>query len=351
MTAEGCILAKQPHVIEDNPSRGSFCEFIGVSPPMQAVYRALENAAQSRAPVMITGESGTGKELAARALHMLGPRRVHVFETLNCAAVPHNLLESELFGHVRGAFTGAFGNYTGAAARAHGGTLFLDEITEMPMDMQAKMLRFTQNGTFRPLGTGTETKTDARFICATNRPPMKAIKQGHLREDLYYRLNVISIHLPALRERGDDILRMANHFLLHMAQEEKKRFTALSPDAAAWLMSDPWPGNVRQLQNILRRAVVMYDGDVLTADMLNGDTDAPLPRMQSAMPLLDQGKQSLRDMERQMIERTIQACGGNISAAARGLGVNPSTLHRKLGKWRKGITAVQTSAAIPHKNK
>lgn len=347
MTAEDRMLAKQLPVMGDDLPRGRFCEFIGASPAMQAVYQTLQNAAQSRAPVMITGESGTGKELAARALHMLGPRRAHVFETLNCAAVPHNLLESELFGHVRGAFTGAFGNYTGAAARAHGGTLFLDEITEMPMDMQAKLLRFTQNGLFRPLGTGTEIKTDARFICATNRSPVNAIAQGCMREDLYYRLNVISIHLPPLRERGDDVLQMAMHFLRQMSQEEKKGFANLSPDAAVWLMSYPWPGNVRQLQNILRRAVVMHDGNVLTADMLGGPPDTAQPCMDSASPPSGHGKKSLRDMERQMIEGVIHACGGNISAAARDLGLNPSTLHRKLGKWRGGVKAAGSSTAAP----
>lgn len=319
--------------------RDRFCDFIGASPAMQSVYHVLENAAQSKAPVMITGESGTGKELAARALHMLGPRRMKPFEALNCAAVPHNLLESEVFGHVRGAFTGALNTYSGAAARAHEGTLFLDELAEMPLDMQSKLLRFTQSGVFRPLGAGCEVSADVRFICATNRAPMAAVTQGYLREDLYYRLNVISLHLPLLRERGKDILLIAAHFVTQMAAEEGKEFTCIAPDAAAWLMAQPWPGNVRQLQNVIRRAIVMNDGNMLTADMLSADMQMqrqPPPALtRAAMPMAV----SLREMEKQMIEHTIQSCRGNISAAARQLGVNPSTLHRKLGKWRKGTGA------------
>lgn len=313
--------------------RERFCDFIGASPAMQIVYHVIENAAQSKAPVMITGESGTGKELAARALHILGPRRIKPLEALNCAAVPQNLLESEVFGHVRGAFTGALSSYTGAAARAHEGTLFLDELAEMPIDMQSKLLRFTQSGVFRPLGAAREMAADVRFVCATNRDALAAVTQGYLREDLYYRLNVISLHLPPLRERGDDILLIAAHFVTQMAAEEGKRFTCLSPDAASWLMAQSWPGNVRQLQNVIRRAIVMNDGDMLTADMLPADMHMSAPQAPAAA--LPRAEGSLRDMEKQMIERTLQQCGGNISAAARQLGVNPSTLHRKLGKWRK----------------
>lgn len=337
MTADKHALAgsflKGEGQLHDAGAHGRFCGFIGASPAMQAVYRALKNAAQSKAPVMITGESGTGKELAARALHMLGPRSAQVFETLNCAAVPHQLMESEIFGHARGAFTGALSSYAGAAARADGGTLFLDEIAEMPVDMQSKLLRFTQNGAYRALGTDKEVAADVRFICATNRAPAAAVAQGHLREDLYYRLNVIALHLPPLRDRGDDIVQIATHFTVHMAAEEGKGFTAIAPDAAAWLMAQPWPGNVRQLQNVIRRTVVMHDGDMLTAGMLAAD--APVPQGHMHPQVSTHTQASLREMERQMIERAIQACGGNISAAARELGVNASTLHRKRGKWRK----------------
>lgn len=322
--------------------RDSFCGFVGASPAMQIVYHVLENAAQSRAPVFITGESGTGKELAARAIHTLGPRRAQVFEALNCAAVPGNLLESEIFGHARGAFTGAVSRYAGAAERAHGGTLFLDELPEMQPEMQSKLLRFTQNGAFRALGAARETTVDVRFVCATNRDPLAAVASGILREDLYYRLNVISLHLPPLRERGDDVLLIAAQLLTRMAAEEGKRFTCLSADAADYLCGESWPGNVRQLQNVLRRAVVMNDGEVLTAAMLPPRESLPSlpPPVQSERAGKSLAATSLRAMERAMIEKAISDCSGNISAAARLLGVNPSTLHRKRGKWRgaKSVT-------------
>lgn len=336
--------------------RDRFCDFIGASPAMQIVYHVLENAAQSRAPVFITGESGTGKELAARAIHTLSPRRAKVFEALNCAAVPGNLLESEIFGHARGAFTGAISRYVGAAERAQDGTLFLDELPEMQPEMQSKLLRFTQSGSFRPLGAARESTVDVRFVCATNRDPLQAVADGVLREDLYYRLNVISLHLPPLRERGDDILLIASHFLTRMAQEEKKRFTCLSTDAADYLLHETWPGNIRQLQNVLRRAVVMNDGEVLTADMLPRQKMMPVSgvysegagRMETAHPAASSANRasSLRDMERRMIEKTISDCGGNISAAARQLGVNPSTLHRKMGKWRQSQTSSSASSPV-----
>ncbi|MDP2206502.1 MAG: sigma-54 dependent transcriptional regulator [Alphaproteobacteria bacterium] len=318
--------------------RDRFCDFIGASPAMQIVYHVLENAAQSRAPVFITGESGTGKELAARAIHTLSPRRGRVFEALNCAAVPGNLLESEIFGHARGAFTGAVSRYAGAAERAQDGTLLLDELPEMQPEMQSKLLRFTQSGAFRALGAARETVVDVRFVCATNRDPLAAVASGILREDLYYRLNVISLHLPPLRERGDDVLLIAAHLLTRMAAEEHKHFTCLSGDAADYLCSQSWPGNVRQLQNVLRRAVVMNDGDILTADMLppRAVCNKVLPSAPVLSAAPSSAAASLREMERQMIERTIDDCGGNISAAARRLGVNPSTLHRKREKWRRG---------------
>lgn len=335
--------------------RDRFCDFIGASPAMQIVYRVIENAAQSRAPVFITGESGTGKELAARAIHTMGPRRHKPFEALNCAAVPGSLIESEIFGHARGAFTGAISRYTGAAERAHEGTLFLDELPEMQPEMQSKLLRFTQSGSFRALGAPRETSVDVRFVCATNREPLAAVVQGALREDLYYRLNVISLHLPPLRERGDDILLIAESLLSRMAAEEKKRFTCISADAAEMLRVWHWPGNVRELQNVLRRAIVMNDGEVLTADMLPHFSTAAVTRPLSP-PTSDMAQHaqsvpaardpSLKEVERRHIEKTIADCGGNICAAARKLGVNPSTLHRKIGKWRKEAGA---SRAMPRR--
>lgn len=313
-------------------SEGAFCGFIGEAPAMQGVYRILENAAHSTASIMITGESGTGKELAARAVHRLSPRKDKVFEALNCAAMPAALLESEIFGHARGAFTGAVSRYAGAASRADGGTLFLDELPEMPMDMQSKLLRFTQERVFRPLGAAKEETADVRFISATNRDPLQAVAAGVLREDLYYRLNVISVALPPLRARGDDVVMIARQMMLRMRDEEKKSFSRLSPDAEAYLKAYPWPGNVRQLQNVMRRAVVLHDGPVLTRDMLEvGDMPAPAP----ALPPARREIRPLAEVERELVLEAIEKCKGNLSEAARRLGVNPSTLHRKREKWRK----------------
>jgi len=323
--------------------RDVFCDFIGRSPVMQIVYQMLENAAQSRAPVLITGESGTGKELAARAIHQLSPRKAQAFEALNCAAVPGNLLESEIFGHARGAFTGAVSRYEGAAARADKGTLFLDELPEMPIEMQSKLLRFTQSGVFRPLGSGQEMSVDVRFVSATNREPLRAVTEGQLREDLYYRLNVISIHLPPLRERGEDVLLIAQSLLARMAQEEKKDFEGFDEGAADFLLRGDWPGNIRQLQNTLRRAVVMHNGMRLTRDMLaqvighGRAKKADTVSVENAqdMPLSAAGIRPLRDVERDIVERALVLCEGNITEAARRLGLNASTLHRKINKWRE----------------
>lgn len=323
--------------------RDTFCDFIGRSPAMQVVYQMLENAAQSRAPVFITGESGTGKELAARAIHQLSPRKAQAFEALNCAAVPGNLLESEIFGHARGAFTGAVSSYDGAAARADGGTLFLDELPEMPIEMQSKLLRFTQSGVFRPLGAGQEISVDVRFVSATNREAMRAVTEGHLREDLYYRLNVISVHLPPLRERGEDVLLIAQNLLSRMSHEEQKDFDGIDDGAADFLLQHDWPGNIRGLQNTLRRAVVMHKGPHLTRDMLQKaagkkETIKPSEISQEAaavsMPAHPSAIRPLRDVEREIVERALVLCEGNITEAARRLEVNASTLHRKINKWR-----------------
>lgn len=312
--------------------REGFCDFIGKSPAMQVVYRIIENAAQSRAPVFITGESGTGKELAARAIHKLSPRKERVLEVLNCAAIPGTLLESEMFGHAKGAFTGAVTAHVGAAERAHHGTLFLDELGEMPMEMQSKMLRFTQSGTFRPVGGREEIAVDVRFVSATNRDPQLSVKEGRMREDLYYRLNVIPVHLPPLRERGDDILLIARALMEKIATEEKKSFRDIAADAEDFLMSYHWPGNIRQMQNVLRRAIVLHNGESLSRGML------PVLEGASAETVASNTVNTvipLHDVERQTIEKALAFCGGNITEAARRLEINPSTLHRKLKMWKK----------------
>lgn len=316
-------------------NRISFSGFIGNSAEMQAVYQMIRSAAHSTAPVMITGESGTGKELTAQAIHNLSARKDKAMVALNCAAIPHDLLESEIFGHVKGAFTGAITDRDGAAKRANGGTLFLDELGEMPLALQSKLLRFAQTGAFMPVG-GTQTiEADIRFVCATNRDPLNAVREGLLREDLYYRLSVVPISLPALRERRDDIIMLAEYFLERASQKEGKHFYALDEAAREALRSYNWPGNVRELENVIRNAVVMNDGEVITSDMLRFiGASINLPKgVQSEGHLLifyqPDDIRPLSEIEYEIIENAVQACGGNITEAARRLGINPSTIHRK----------------------
>lgn len=252
----------------------NFQGFVGGSKPMQMVYRMIERAAPSNASIFILGESGTGKEVAARALHDLSDRKDKEMVAINCAAIPKTLLESEIFGHVKGAFTGAVTNHDGAATRAHGSTLFLDEICELDLHLQSKLLRFVQTGTFAKVGSSKQEKVDIRFICATNRDPLEEIGAGRFREDLYYRLHVLPISMPPLRERGDDILALANTFLKSYAEQEKKSFSGFDADAAERLLKFSWPGNVRQLQNIIRNLVVLNDGGEVSVTMLPPPLDS-----------------------------------------------------------------------------
>jgi two-component system repressor protein LuxO len=339
---ERARLAREVETLKTAAERSSFCGFIGAAPAMQAVYRIIENAAASKATVFITGESGTGKELAAEAVHRLSPRREGPFVAINCAAIPRELIESEVFGHVRGAFTGAVADRAGAAAQAHGGTLFLDEICELDLALQGKLLRFLQTGAYQRVGSTKLEQGDVRFVCATNRDPLAEVKAGRFREDLYYRLHVIPIELPPLRERGEDILLLAEHFLARFAEEEGKRFRALGADARAALMAHPWPGNVRELENAIRTAVVLNDGETLTAAML--PQRVTMARAAPAPPLAPGGTQRaaavrirpLAELEREAIEAAIAACGGNIAQAAAALGVSPSTIYRKRAAWGAG---------------
>lgn len=329
--------------------RGGFHGFVGDSPQMQAVYRAIDAAAASRASVFILGESGTGKEVCAEAIHKAGPRRDKPFVALNCAAIPRDLIESEVFGHVRGAFTGATSDRTGAAALARGGTLFLDEIGEMDIDLQAKLLRFLQLGTFRKVGGSKEESSDARIICATNRDPLQSVRDGRLREDLYYRLYVIPVDLPPLRERGADILQLAEHFLQQFAQQEGKSFEGFTQEAQALLLGYDWPGNVRQLQNAMHNVAVMHNASHVQAEMIPlpkgigqiPNEAAQAPKVQRA-PLSNFSSPAKEEdgeiiplalVERRAIESAIEKCNGNIPKAASLLGVSPSTIYRKKVNW------------------
>ena len=329
---------------QERIDRRNFQGFIGSSLNMQAVYRAIESAATSSATVFLTGESGTGKEIAARAVHDLSGRK-GAFVPLNCGAIPRDLMESELFGHVKGAFTGALAEREGAARQAHMGTFFLDEICEMDQQLQTKLLRFLQTGQFSKVGGGKLEDVDVRIVCATNRDPLAEVEAGRFREDLYYRLHVIPIHLPPLRERGDDILEIATHFFLQFAEQEGRTFERLSEEAEAWLLGYPWPGNVRQLQNSVRHVVVMNEASLIEADMFQAITaaDAKTPARsrapqsdRSAPPPLDLLAEQIRPLaviEREAIERALDLCHGDVRKAAVFLDIAPATIYRKLKSW------------------
>ena len=323
--------------------RSGLSGLIGASLPMQQVYRIIESAAPSKATVFITGESGTGKELCAAAVHDLSPRRNAPFVALNCAAISRDLIESEIFGHVRGAFTGATADRDGAASRANGGTLFLDELCEMDLGLQSKLLRFLQTSTFVRVGGNREESADLRFLCATNRDPLEEVKLGRLREDLFYRLHVLPIHMPPLRERGDDVLLLARHFLTRFAAEEHKRFQGFDPETEEILAGYEWPGNVRQLQNTVRSVVVLNDGETVVPSMLPGPVGGmrsparALPSGATSVPVaatpIDGTVKPLWEVERDAIERAIGMCGGNIPKAAELLDISPSTIYRKRQRW------------------
>ncbi len=316
--------------------------FIGTSPAMLQVYAKIRSVAASMATVFITGESGTGKELCAQAVHDLSNRSNGPFVPLNCGAIPSELLESEVFGHVKGSFTGAISDKPGAAAMADGGTLFLDEICELDLGLQTKLLRFLQSSTVQPVGANRPRKVNVRIVCATNRDPLDAVRRGQFREDLYYRLHVVPIHMPPLRERGADVIEIAQSALIDMAREEGRQFLGMDEDVETLLPQLPWPGNVRQLLNVIRQVVVMNNAPLLTRNMLpfELETDAtPQRRTQRLTITADQpavesllGK-SLAEIERIVIEATIARHGGSVTRAARVLEVAPSTLYRKLEAW------------------
>lgn len=326
-----------------NAGRADFAGFIGASSAMQFVYEQIGRIATSSAPVFITGESGTGKDVCAEALHAEGPRFGKRLVAINCAAIPRDLMESELFGVARGAFTGAHEDRKGAAELADGGTLFLDEIGEMDLSLQSKLLRFLQTGTLSRVGESGVRHVDVRVICATNRNPMQLITEKKFREDLFYRLHVLPIHLPPLRQRPTDIMVLARHFLALYATEEHKRFSGFSPEVASLLTSAEWPGNVRQLQNLVRRLVVMCDGGEITMPMLSAaDIESrgvvaasePTPRAERRQPILPMWQQ-----EQRIIEDAIASFGGNVSLAAAALEISPSTIYRKRQGWAEMAAA------------
>ena len=325
----------------------SFDEIVGESPPIRALCDVLARVARSTANVLITGETGTGKELAARALHDRGPRAAGPFVTLNCAAVPETLLEDELFGHARGAYTGAEGAREGLFLRANGGTMFLDEIGDMPLLLQAKLLRVLQERTFRPVGSDREQTVDARVVSATHQDLEDLVKAGTFREDLYYRLNVVNISLPPLRDRGRDVLLLARHFLRLHSSAAGHPVHGLSEAAARRLLAYPWPGNVRELSNVIERAIALIDHDTLMVEdlpaHLRGDTsNARAIRTEAEAEAGDEDPGepgdvedlvSIQELERRHILRVLAAVGGNKARAARILGLDRKTLYRRLNAY------------------
>ncbi len=339
--------------------RNQFFGFIGASAAMQPVYQLIERAAVSKATAFILGESGTGKEVCAEALHLASPRAAQPFVPLNCAAIPSELIESELFGHRKGAFTGAQKDRQGAVLAANGGTLFLDEICEMALELQAKLLRFLQSGTIQPVGSDQCIQVDVRIVCASNCDPWQQVEAGRFREDLFYRLHVLPVHLPPLRQRGDDVLLLARRFLQQYGQEEGKRFVGFSRQAEWALTQFQWPGNVRQLQNVMRQLAVIHSGGKVAAEQLPPPLRVPELAEQSVAPLQFNWQQShhsyasdgtestvlttapptlagsLAEIERLAIEQAIAQCQGNIAQAASLLEVSPSTIYRKMQVWQQ----------------
>jgi len=316
---------------------GRFGKLLGGSDAMRQVYDFLDRIADSNATVLITGESGTGKEVVARALHDAGPRRSGPFVAVNCAAVPEALLESEIFGHARGAFTDARSPRTGLFLQANGGTLLLDEIGEMPMSLQPKLLRALQERTVRPVGGDAEVPFDVHIIATTNRDLRAAIDAGRFREDLYFRVNVIHVELPPLRARGGDVLVLAQHFVDQQAARAGKRVTGLAPAAAERLLAYPWPGNVRELQNTIERAIALTRSTEIQVEDLP-QTVRAFSRSHVLVAASDPSELvPLAEVERRYVLRVVEAAGGNKSLAAQILGITRKTLYRKLEEYGQPV--------------
>jgi len=311
-----------------------FENIIGRSPPMQDVFALIRRLSTSSANVLVTGESGTGKELVARALHYNSPRAKKPFVAVNCAAIPDTLLESELFGYKRGAFTDARTDRAGMFVEADGGTLFLDEIGDLTPALQAKLLRVLQEKEVRPLGAARPEKVDVRVVSATNRDLAQRMREGLFREDLFYRLNVIEVVLPPLRDRAEDVLPLVEHFLGEAMRRSGKRISGFSQQALKILLAYPWPGNVRELENVVERAVALAEGTEI------GPDDLPAQVRERRSPDVLQAalarSLTLAELEREYIFRVLQAEGGNKTRAAQRLGLDRKTLYRKLEEYGRG---------------
>jgi len=316
---------------------GKLGTLVGSSGAMQEVMRQVEMAAPSTASVLITGETGSGKEMVARSIHMLSPRAARPFIAINCSAIPESLMESEIFGHERGAFTGAAERRIGCFELAHGGTLLLDEIGEMPAPTQAKLLRVLEDRTVRRLGSKVETPVDVRLLAATNKNPEQAVADGHLRQDLYFRLNVFHIHLPPLREHKEDLPLLVEHLLGEISEKHGTKVSGVAADVLELFRSYPWPGNIRELRNVLERAAIAADRGAIGRQHLPAEFGRT-PALATA------GLSGLRfpvgttvdDAERELILQTLASTGQNKTRAAELLGISLKTLHNKLKEYEAG---------------
>ena len=343
--------------------RLGFSDMIAGAPAMQQVVRLGERAAQSDIPILVTGESGVGKELVAQSIMAASKRAGEPFVAVNCGAIPENLVESTLFGHEKGAFTGAVGKHAGKFQEADGGTLFLDEIGELPLDMQVKLLRALQEGEVDPVGSKRPVKVNVRIISATNRDLAEQVAEGQFREDLFYRLNVFPIEVPSLKERKEDVPALVRHFIGRFNAQEDKSILDAAPETHALLASYDWPGNVRQLENSVFRAVVLADSDTLKPEdfpQISGLTPSieagghvsgadvlaeVVSSISAPVEIMDDGGhlRSLEDIERDLIEFAIENYAGRMSEVARRLGVGRSTLYRKVREYDLDVDGVRAT--------
>src|SRR5256714_3294304 len=328
-------------------TRAEYFNIIGASKQMQMIYETIESVAKSDANVLIVGESGTGKELIANAIHYNSLRAKKPFVKVNCAALPKELIESELFGHTKGAFTGAHADKEGLVQHAAGGSILLDEIAEMPVELQPKLLRVLQDRSYRKIGSEKTYSVDFRLICSTNRLPADAIREGLLRDDLFYRISTITIHVPPLRERSEDIQLLTEHFLKMYAQKYDRGITGVSQAAYQRLFAHSWPGNVRELQNVIERAVLLAKGNKIEPFDLPFD-NGTLPEGAGAAAWDVPPNMTLEDIEKLVIERTLQRTGGNKQAAANLLGIYRPRLYSKIRKYNIDVANL-ASALFRHK--
>ncbi|MGI9165206.1 MAG: sigma-54-dependent transcriptional regulator [Pyrinomonadaceae bacterium] len=337
------LVAETVNMRRQLSTRAEYFNIIGAAKPMQTIYETIESVAKSDANVLIVGESGTGKELIANAIHYNSLRSKKPFIKVNCAALPKELIESELFGHTKGAFTGAHADKEGLVQHAAGGSLMLDEIAEMPVELQPKLLRVLQERSYRKIGSEKTFAVDFRLISSTNRPPADAIRDGVLRDDLFYRISTITIHVPPLRERSDDIQLLTEHFLQMYAQKYERAIDGVSQAAYQRLFGHTWPGNVRELQNVIERAVLLAKANKIEPVDLPFD-NGTLPEAGSANAGWDvPPNMTLEDIERLVIERTLQRTGGNKQAAANLLGIYRPRLYSKIRKYNIDVPSLMSA--------